>query len=240
MTTTAAKSAFGTTLTKGGQAIAELTNIGGPSLSADTIDVSSHDSDDGYREFVQGLRDGGEISLEGNFIPGNAGQAALVTDLNDGSLDEYVITIPAAVTTTWTFDAIITAFECSAPFDDKASFTATMKVSGKPTLGVDASAGMSALTGKDSAAGDLVFVPDFAIGTFFYTCDVANGITYVFVVPTATDHTITVNGSIVISEAESGHIALGDGGTNTEITIKVWEASKTAKTYTIWVTRAAV
>lgn len=239
---TSAKLAFGTTLKKGATAIAELTSIGGPTISADTVEATSHDSADGYREFLQGLRNAGEISIEGNFIPGNAGQVALTTDLNDGSLDSYTITFPSAMATTWTFSAIVTAFETSAPFDEKASFTATLKISGKATLNVTASTGMSALTGKDSASptpGDLTFVPTFAIGTFFYTCDVAAGITYVKLTPTATDHTITINGNTVTSGNESGEIALGAAGTNTEITIIVKETNKVAKTYTVWVTRAA-
>jgi hypothetical protein len=60
---TSAKSAFGTTLKKGATAIAELISIGGPTISADTIEATSHDSPDGYREFLQGLRDAGEITI---------------------------------------------------------------------------------------------------------------------------------------------------------------------------------
>ena len=141
--TTSAKSAFGTTLKKGAVAIAELTSISGPTIMADTLDATSHDSADGYREFVQGLRDAGEITIEGNFIPGNAGQVALTTDLNDGSLDSYTITFPAAMATTWTFSAIVTAFETSAPHDERATFSATLKISGKATLNVTASAGLT-------------------------------------------------------------------------------------------------
>ena len=243
MADTQAKLAFGTTLMRVDVPIAELTNIGGPSLSADTIDATSHDSlviASGYREFIQGLRNGGEISIEGNFIPANPGQVALKTDFDDGSLVAYTITFPAVMATTWTFSAIVTALETSSPFDDKASFTATLKVSGKPSLNVTASAGMSALTGNSyPTEAALVFVPTFAIGTFFYTCDVVSTKTYVRLSPTATGHTITINGSIVTTETESGDITLGDEGTNTKITIIVWQAGKAKKTYIVWVTRAA-
>lgn len=132
---TEAIAAFGTVLAKGGVSIAELTSIGGPTLSADTLDATSHDSADGYREFLQGLRDGGEISIEGNFIPDNAGQDALYDDFNDGSVDEYTITFPDSIAV-WTFDAIVTAFETNAPFDEKLSFSSTLKVTGKPELTV--------------------------------------------------------------------------------------------------------
>ena len=237
MADTEAKSAFGTTLKKGATAIAELTNIGGPSLSAATIEATSHDSDDGYREFLQGLRDGGDISIEGNFIPGNAGQVALTTDLNDGSLDAYTITFPAVMATTWTFNAIVTAFECSAPFDDKASFTATLKVSGKPSLNVTASDGLT--TPFFAISESAVIVPDPANAVYTYVATVLTGITSVTVTPTATAGVIKVNGNVVATGEASSAITLGAAGSVTEITITVKETNKTTVTYTIYLTRAA-
>lgn len=235
--TTAAKLAFGTTLKKSGTAIAEITSITGPSISADTLDVTSHDSPDTYREFEQGIRDGGEISIEGNFIPGNAGQVALTTDLNDGSKDEYVITFPTAMATTWTFDALITAFETKAPFDDKAGFTATLKISGKPTLAVTASDGLT--TPFFSISESAVIVPDPANDTYTYVATVLTGVTSVTVTPTATAGVIKVDGNTVATGEASSAITLGAAGTVTEITITVEETNKTKLTYTIYLTRAA-
>jgi len=234
---TEAKSAFGTTLMKGAAAIAELTGISGPSISADTIDATSHDSADAYREFLQGLRDAGEITIEGNFIPGNAGQIALKTDLDDGSSDAYTITFPAAMATTWTFSAIITAFSTDAPFDDKASFTATLKITGKATLSVTASAGLT--TPWFVISESAVVTPDEAGDTYLYVATVATGITSVTVTPTATAGVIKVNGNVVATGEASSAITLGAAGTNTEITITVKETNKTTVTYTIWVARAA-
>ena len=126
--------AFGTTLEKGAAAIAELTSISGPTMTADTIDVSSHDSADQFREFVACMKDSGEITLAGNMDTTDAGQVALYTDLCDGSLDAYTITFPDAGATTWTFNALVTALSTDAPYDGKISFSATMKISGKATL----------------------------------------------------------------------------------------------------------
>ena len=47
----------GTILTVG-TAIAELESISGPSISMDTIDVTTHNSTGGIREFVGGMIDG--------------------------------------------------------------------------------------------------------------------------------------------------------------------------------------
>jgi len=234
--TTAAKSAFGTTLKKGEVAIAELTSIGGPTISADTLDVTSHDSPDGYREFLQGLRDAGEISIEGNFIPGNAGQKALKTDMDDGSSDSYTVTFPTAMGTTWEFSAIITAFETSAPFDDKASFTATLKITGKASLNVTASTGLTTPFFSVSESGDIN--PDPANATYAYVVTFLTGVSSFTITPTATAGVIKVDGNTVVTGQPSSAIALGAAGSVTEVTITVKETSKTTVTYTLYCSRA--
>jgi predicted secreted protein len=201
-----------------GRLVAELTSISGPSVSLDTIDVSSHDSwqqgdtidavtftngtntincvghglqngevvafrlgaggalpaelsddrwyyvinraantfqvsetfggvaaaftDDGstivnvfraspYREYAGGLIDGGEVSLEGNL--------AELADADEiqGALDDrdelgFEIEFPTG--DMWEFDGIVTAFETSAPHDDKLGFSASLKITGQPVL----------------------------------------------------------------------------------------------------------
>lgn len=126
--------AQGTKLKIGTAEIGELTSIGGLSLSADTIDVTTLGSTDGYREFIQGFRDAGEVSMSGFFKPSETtGQATLLTNLNDGSVDAYSIEF-TALSYKWTFNAIVTALSTSAANDDAITFEATLKVSGKPTL----------------------------------------------------------------------------------------------------------
>ena len=124
--------AFGTTLTLG-TSVTNLTNIGGPSMSADTIDVTDHSSANRYREFVQGLRDGGEVSVEGNFV---YAQAVKVYDAFESNSVQTgtIITFPNG--NTITFDCVVTSFEPSAPHDDKISYSATLKVTGRPVLAV--------------------------------------------------------------------------------------------------------
>lgn len=128
---------LGTILAINGDDVAEVTNIGGPGIAADTIDVSSHNSladDDAYRTFVAGLIDGGEISLEGN-LTDVAAANVLLTQLNSRTEESMTITFPAAAgVNTWTFDGIVTNFETNAPHDDKLSFSASIKVTGRPVL----------------------------------------------------------------------------------------------------------
>ena len=126
--------AQGTKLKQGTNEVAELTSIGGLSLSADTIEVTTLGSADGYREFIQGFRDAGEVSISGFFKPTDTnGQQLMLTNLNDGSIDAYSIEF-TNLSYKWTFNAIVTGFSTSAANDDAVTFEATLKVTGKPTL----------------------------------------------------------------------------------------------------------
>jgi len=116
----------------GYETIAEVTNISGPSISVDEIDVSSHDSGDEYREFIAGMRDGGEVSFEGNFLSSHADD--VLAHLNSGDNEDWKVIFPDANDTEWAFSGFVSAFETTGNFDDRATFSATIKISGKPTL----------------------------------------------------------------------------------------------------------
>lgn len=112
--------------------IADITNISGPGLERDTIDVSSHQSPDAWREFIGSLKNAGEISLDVNYDP--ADHDELVSDLDADDPLSYRIVFPDDDETTWTINAIMTGFEPEAPHDDKLSASLTFKVTGRPTL----------------------------------------------------------------------------------------------------------
>jgi len=128
---------FGALLNWDGVDIAELTNISGPTETMDTIDVTSHDSPDTYREFVAGLRNGGDISFEGNFIKGNAtGQIAMHTDFQAGEKKAWIIKLPGWVAGVPQIsgNGFVTAFSMTYPYEDKISLSGTIKVTGMPVL----------------------------------------------------------------------------------------------------------
>lgn len=113
-------------------AIGGLTSIGGVEISSDTVDVTALDSEGGYREFIAGFKDAGEVSLEGYLDDEDLGQAAAYTALEGGKVQKCEIEFPNG--STWTFDGIITGFSTGASLEDAVSFGATVKVSGKPTF----------------------------------------------------------------------------------------------------------
>ncbi|MCK9583184.1 MAG: hypothetical protein M0Q46_06210 [Endomicrobiales bacterium] len=117
-----------------GTAIGELTSIGGIKLKGETIDITSHDSSDGWRDFIgTGIKDGGEVPMEGNFVQDDAGQLALIASLATGATESFVITFPD--TSTWTFSAIVTGCEVGkADLKDAISFAVTLKITGAPVF----------------------------------------------------------------------------------------------------------
>jgi predicted secreted protein len=130
---------FGTQLKRGDgagpevfTAIANATSISAPGLSRNTIDVTAHDSPDQYAEFVGGIIDPGEVSIDVNYDP--AVHDTLIADLEDTDPRNYQLVFPDAGATTWSFAAVLTGFEATAPFDDKLTASLTYKVSGKPTI----------------------------------------------------------------------------------------------------------
>ena len=109
--------------------IANLTSLAFPEISTDEIDVSSHDSVDNYREFVPGMIDGGSVDIEGNFT-GDEGIKALI---DSGEVVAFTITTASGKTAE--FNGFFTSFAVDLPFEDKESFSASIKVSGKVTIG---------------------------------------------------------------------------------------------------------
>jgi predicted secreted protein len=113
--------------------VAGLTEIGGLELSSDTIDVTNLSSPDGYREFIGGLKDGGEVSISGFFESAvGKGQKELYDAYESGAVKDYEIAFPSDAV--WQFKGIVTGVSTTASLEDPVNFTGTIKVSGKPTL----------------------------------------------------------------------------------------------------------
>lgn len=116
--------------------IANVSDLSGPSRSREAIEVTAHDSPNQYREFVKGLKDGGEVTVTINYNPANNTHSALDTDFEEDELRNYrIIVLPGeADEHTWTFSALITAIGDEFPIDNRMEREVTFKISGKPTL----------------------------------------------------------------------------------------------------------
>lgn len=239
--TTAAVHSKSTTIKTGINLIGEVISIGGLSLDSDMVDVTTLASTDEYKEFIQGFRDAGEVPIAGNMYPGDTnGQAALLTDFNAGTLGSYTITFPTSMGATWTFSALVKSFKAGdADVGGALKFEAVLKISGKPSLNISASAGLSALT--LTAVGGAIS-PAFATGLRSYTFI---GITAasVTITPTAASHTIKlyidgVYSQDIVSASASSAIALTIAVSKL-LTLVVNEPGKNSITYSIIVNKVS-
>lgn len=140
-----AVSAFGTlvkigdgaTPTEGFTTIAELRKVSGPKLKLETIDVTVHNTAEPWRQFIGGLLDGGEVTLDLNFIPTDGTHnysAGLLSDMVNRVQRNFQIEFPDSGNTTWTFTALVTAFDMNSEPSSVLQATVTLKLSGSPTL----------------------------------------------------------------------------------------------------------
>ena len=227
--------AFGTEFSWNGETVAGLNAINGIEITAETVDVTTHDSEGAFREFLTGFLDAGEVSLEGFFDPEDTtGQQAMLASSLAREIKQCIITFPASTGATWTFNGLITAIKIGdAPVDNAIPFSATIKPSGQPVFATATATGLTNLT-MDGAT----LIPTFDEEIKNYVATATDSTEAVKVTPTATG-TIKVNGNVVATGQASSDIMLGDAGTITVITIEVAEEDKATKKYTISVARAA-
>ena len=72
--------------------IAEIRSITGPSMTRDTIDTTTLNTEGGYRTFITGFRNPGTIALSMNYT--RAGYEALKDDFESDDLQNYRIVLP--------------------------------------------------------------------------------------------------------------------------------------------------
>ena len=137
--TTSAVRLFGSTFKWNGVAIAESVEIGFPGINTEIIDVSSEDSTSAFREFIAGMHDGGEFTVDANFIKGDTtGQVALMTDAAAGTARTAIITLYGGAT--WTVTAICTKVQPSGGMTEQQKISFAFKVTGVPVFAATASA----------------------------------------------------------------------------------------------------
>lgn len=109
--------------------IAEINSITGPSMSRDTIDVTSLDSTGGYREFITGFRNAGTVVLAMNFTRDT--YELMKTDFESNVAQNYQIVLPDVENTGLDFEGLVTELPLTIPADDKVTADVTIQVTGK-------------------------------------------------------------------------------------------------------------
>ena len=125
--------ALGTTISFNSKTIGALTSIGEITPDSEELDATTLDSSGGYREFLQGFKDSGEVTLSGYYDKADAGQQALITGYGNGEVKAVVITFPNSNGGA-TFQAYVKSFTLgAADVDGIVGFGATLRISGVVT-----------------------------------------------------------------------------------------------------------
>ncbi|MDD4279635.1 MAG: phage tail tube protein [Candidatus Sumerlaeales bacterium] len=125
--------ALGTTIKFGSEFIGALTSIGEITPDSEELDATTLDSGGGYREFLQGFKDSGEVTLSGYYNKADAGQQALITGYGTGLAGAVVIAFPGS-TGGASFQAYVKSYTLgAADVDGIVGFGATLRISGEVT-----------------------------------------------------------------------------------------------------------
>lgn len=216
--------------------IARLTEIGEFRPERDDVEVTTHQSTGGWREFRAGLVDPGELDFTGVW-QGDASQTALFDDLLAGvdvdNVYPYRIVLPRGLGT-FACDGYLRNVGINPQLEGRLEFSGTLKWTGAADFAVTESAGLTNLTSSNSG----VITPPFAQNTTDYVITYLTGVSSVTLTPTAAAGVIRVNGTVVASGSPSGPIALGAAGSITPVTISVKETDEVAKEYALRLLRA--
>ncbi len=125
--------ALGTTITFNAKNIGSLTSIGEITPDSEELDATTLDSTGGYREFLQGFKDSGELTISGYYDKTDLGQQELITGYGTGLVKAVDIDFPNSSGGA-TFNAYVKSFTLgAADVDGIVGFGATLRISGAVT-----------------------------------------------------------------------------------------------------------
>jgi hypothetical protein len=114
--------------------IAETTSHNPPSFTDATVEVTHMQSPNRSREYIAGLTDTGESTHEMNFVPGSATDAFLLASRGLALIARLTFTNGKSMV----YNCVRSGYERGIVIDDRMTATLTLKVSGDPTMVVQA------------------------------------------------------------------------------------------------------
>lgn len=118
------------------ETIGEIIDNSGPGITRAAQDRTTKDDVVvGWKSFKPSkLKDGGECSMNIAYTPANSTHQNLLSDFSDELTHQYkVIFNDGAQVHEWPFNAFLTAFNPTAPLEEKLTAAITLKVSGAVT-----------------------------------------------------------------------------------------------------------
>ncbi len=102
-----------------------------PGITFDTVDTTSNSSPNGFREFIAGLADGGEVTFTLNHHPEETTHAELWAAQQAREVIPFQVAMPQFDTDNlFDFDAFVTSLPVSSPIDGAVTRAVTLKITG--------------------------------------------------------------------------------------------------------------
>lgn len=112
-------------------AVEEVFNISGLGKTNNLVDVTNFDSDEGTMEYIAGLADGQEITVECNYVPSATQQAAMIsavdTQVNRSFRIAYIGSSPEE---RFTFEGVPLSWVVTPSPTERNTISFTVKISG--------------------------------------------------------------------------------------------------------------
>lgn len=115
-------------------AIEEVFSISGLGKTNSLEDVTNFDSPEGTMEYIAGLADGAEITIQANYSPAGTQQIAMVSAVNTGTNRQFQLAYTGvSPEKTWTFEGVPLSWQIVPSPSNKNTIQFTVKVSGDIT-----------------------------------------------------------------------------------------------------------
>jgi hypothetical protein len=109
-------------------------SISGLGQTNDLVDAT-HFGSGGNREYIPGLADGEEVSIECNYVGGATQQEAFITDVKNKATNSFqVLHDASSPNVLFEFDAACISYVVNPSVDGRDTITFTVKISGDINL----------------------------------------------------------------------------------------------------------
>ena len=112
--------------------VPEVARLSGPSIRFDLLDVTSHDSEGFFREFIPGLADGDRITADLHWRPSNAIHKQIRVDQYARTLRKFKIVFPDTTDNTVDMDTYIEGMPPKADIGTPLMASLSLKITGEP------------------------------------------------------------------------------------------------------------
>lgn len=112
-------------------AMEEVVSVSGIGKTNNLVDVTNFDSPSGTREYIAGLADGDEFTVECNYKPGATMQTAAMTAVDSGATRKAKLTYQgSSPLRNWSFDVVCMGYTLAPSATEQNKMSFTYKITG--------------------------------------------------------------------------------------------------------------